>query len=117
MKRRSGGKFTISVLYPVLYRLEEQGYIEVVRSEMVDGRGRSYYAATRAGREYLTGTLADYRMISGIFEIFMEGMAEHDPQCGGSGILLSGKQDAGRARDEDAETFGWPETGIAGAFS
>ena len=37
MKQRSGGAFTISVLYPVLYRLEEQGYVEIVRSEVVDG--------------------------------------------------------------------------------
>lgn len=79
MKRRSGGNFTISVLYPVLYRLEEQGYIEVVQSEMVDGRARSYYAITRTGREYLMRTLADYRMISGIFEHFMEGVTGNDP--------------------------------------
>ena len=56
MKQRSGGAFTISVLYPVLYRLEEQGYVEIVRSEVVDGRARSYYAVTDAGRAYLEET-------------------------------------------------------------
>ena len=76
MKQRSGGAFTISVLYPVLYRLEEQGYVEIVRSEVVDGRARSYYAVTDAGRAYLEETMQDYRMISGIFDGLMGG--EHD---------------------------------------
>ena len=67
MKRRSGGTFTISVLYPVLYRLEEHGYIEVARSELVDGRTRRYYAINEAGRACLSETLADYQMISEIF--------------------------------------------------
>ena len=47
LKKRSGGAFTISVLYPVLYRLEEQGYVEVVRSEVSDNRARSYYGITQ----------------------------------------------------------------------
>ena len=76
MKQRSGGAFTISVLYPVLYRLEEQGYVEIVRSEVVDGRARSYYAVTDAGRAYLEETMQDYHMISGIFDGLMGG--EHD---------------------------------------
>ena len=76
MKQRSGGAFTISVLYPVLYRLEEQGYVEIVRSEVVDGRARSYYAVTDAGRAYLEETMQDSRMISGIFDGLMGG--EHD---------------------------------------
>ena len=28
LKQRSGGKYQLSLLYPVLYRLEEQGYLE-----------------------------------------------------------------------------------------
>ena len=76
MKQRSGVACTISVLYPVLYRLEEQGYVEIVRSEVVDGRARSYYAVTDAGRAYLEETMQDYRMISGIFDGLMGG--EHD---------------------------------------
>ena len=78
MKRRSGGNFTISVLYPVLYRLEEQGYIEVAHSETVDGRARSYYGVTEAGRAYLAETLEDYQMISEVFGNLMKGGMEHD---------------------------------------
>ena len=50
MKQRSGGAFTISVLYPVLYRLEEQGYIETSGNTTVDGRARSYYEINRPER-------------------------------------------------------------------
>lgn len=78
MKDRSGGDFTISVLYPVLYRLEEQGYIEIVRSEMVNGRARSYYGITPAGLSYLEETWADYCHISGIFGDLMKGVDRND---------------------------------------
>ena len=68
IKERSNGKYTISILYPVLYRLEEQGYIGISSTEVSDGRARSYYSITGAGREYLSRTLAEYREISGIFQ-------------------------------------------------
>ena len=73
MKQRSGGAFTVSVLYPVIYRLEEQGYVAVERSEIVDNRARSYYAITPKGRAYLQETFADYQVISEIFEQMMKG--------------------------------------------
>ncbi len=72
LKERSGGKFTISLLYPVLYRLEEQGYVEVASTEVADGRARSYYGITEAGRAYLEKTMAEYADISGVFEHMME---------------------------------------------
>lgn len=73
MKQRSHGDFTISVLYPVLYRLEEQGYVQISESQVVDGRARSYYAVTDAGMEYLRETMADYDHISSVFSALMEG--------------------------------------------
>ena len=63
MKRRSAGRFTISVLYPVLYRLEEQGYIQVAHTEVVNNRARSYYQITEAGLQYLEETKKDFRMM------------------------------------------------------
>ena len=68
MKQRSGGQFTIAILYPVIYRLQEQGYVEVVRTEVVDGRARNYYGITDEGRNYLQETLQEYIQISGVFE-------------------------------------------------
>ena len=72
LKQRTGGKYQLSLLYPVLYRLEEQGYLTISASEIVDGRARNYYAVTAAGREYLRQTLAEYDEISGVFRQLME---------------------------------------------
>lgn len=73
LKQRSGGKYQLSLLYPVLYRLEEQGYLAISASEIVDGRARSYYAVTPAGRDYLRRTLQEYAEISTVFQKLMEG--------------------------------------------
>ena len=80
LKKRSGGAFTISVLYPVLYRLEEQGYVEVVRSEVSDNRARSYYGVTRRGEDYLQETWREYQRISSVFCDLMKGVTEDDAQ-------------------------------------
>lgn len=68
LAERSGGKYKLSILYPVLYRLEDQGYIAISSTEVTDGRARSYYSITDAGRAYLEKTLREYREISEIFE-------------------------------------------------
>lgn len=74
MKEKSGGKFTIAVLYPILYRLEEQGYIRVARTEVTNNRARSYYAITEEGRQYLRQSMAEYRAIHQAFmDIVGEG--------------------------------------------
>lgn len=67
MKKRSSGKFTVSVLYPVLYRLQEQGYIEIERNEVIDGRARSYYQITDAGEAHLTQSLAEFDSLAALF--------------------------------------------------
>ena len=73
LKQRLGGKYQLSLLYPVLYRLEEQGYLEIR-----DGRARNYYAVTPAGRDYLRQTLAEYAEISGVFQQLMEDWDGHE---------------------------------------
>lgn len=40
LKTRSNGKYKISILYPVLYRLEDQGYIRISETEVMDGRAQ-----------------------------------------------------------------------------
>lgn len=67
MKARSSGRYTIAVLYPVLYRLQEQGYVEISETEVVDGRARSYYRITENGCNYLKHTLSEYNTITEIF--------------------------------------------------
>ncbi len=73
MNRRSGGEYTLALLYPVLYRLEEQKHITITKTEVVDGRARSYYAATESGRAYLVQSWEEYRQISRAFCALMEG--------------------------------------------
>ena len=77
MKARSRGKYTVSVLYTVLYRLQEQRFIEIAKTEVVDGRARSYYQITPAGRAYLAQTLAEYQELSEIFLSLVEGGVEN----------------------------------------
>lgn len=73
MSERSGGQFTIALLYPVLYRLEEQGHVFVERTEVINNRARSYYAITDEGRRYLAQSLAEYRELHSAFMAIMEG--------------------------------------------
>lgn len=73
MKARSNGQYTIAVLYPVLYRLKEQGYIEESGTKISDGRARSYYKITLSGIKYLEETCAEYKAISENFEILLGG--------------------------------------------
>ncbi len=74
MKEKSRGKFTLSLLYPVLYRLEELGYIRVERTEVVNNRVRSYYALTPGGKDYLARSMEEYRSLHGAFlQIMKEG--------------------------------------------
>lgn len=73
IKKRSSGLFTISVLYPVLYRLEEQGYVEVSETRVSDGRARSYYRITSAGKAYLDQTLNEYRQLAETFAKLTDG--------------------------------------------
>lgn len=52
---RSGGvlKFHVTSLYPLLYRLEQRGWIEGLWVEKAEQRRRRYYSLTRDGRKVL----------------------------------------------------------------
>lgn len=56
VERESGGRFVIQhgTLYPVLHRLEKEGYI-AGRWSRGDGRRKKRYRLTRAGRRRLEG--------------------------------------------------------------
>ena len=76
MKEKSGGRFTIAVLYPILYRLEEQGYIQVEKTEVTNNRARSYYAITEEGRRYLARSLEEYCTIHQAFMDIVENQGQ-----------------------------------------
>src|SRR5262245_61967400 len=52
---RSGGalQFHVTSLYPLLHRLEKQGWVEGRWVEKADQRRRRYYSLTREGRAIL----------------------------------------------------------------
>lgn len=55
IESRSGGslRFHVASLYPLLYRLEDRGYIEGKWVEQTGQRRRRYYRLTEAGRSVL----------------------------------------------------------------
>ncbi len=67
MSRLSGGDFVMreTALYPVLYRLEDQGMI--VGEKVPEGkrRLRVYYTLTPQGEKYLENIRAEYDSING----------------------------------------------------
>jgi transcriptional regulator len=52
---RSGGalRFHVTTLYPLLYRLEERGWVEGRWVEKAEQRRRRYYSLTAKGRKVL----------------------------------------------------------------
>src|SRR6185503_3843576 len=55
IEERSGGRlrFKVASLYPLLYRLEERGWIKGTWMEKAGERRRRFYRITRAGRQVL----------------------------------------------------------------
>ena len=61
---RHGYKLSPGTLYPMLHRLEEQGFLRS-RRESVGGKIRRVYRATPAGRKALTGAKSKIRELFG----------------------------------------------------
>lgn len=58
---RSNGKYTMSLLYPVIYRLVKLGFVEEGAKQISpDNRTRQYYKITDAGRTHLTELMSEY---------------------------------------------------------
>lgn len=62
LEERSGGLFQLKggSLYPVLYRLEEEGFVEPRWETPERGSPRKYYSVTPAGAEELERRLDDW---------------------------------------------------------
>jgi PadR family transcriptional regulator, regulatory protein PadR len=76
LETRSGGTLAMgqSTLYPMLYNLEAQGFIESYWQESTQGRNRKYYRITGKGSERLAKDAEQYRRLHdalanlGVFE-------------------------------------------------
>lgn len=71
--KRSGKKLNIAVLYPVLYRLEEQGYVRISDTVIENGRARNYYSITDAGLAYFEKTSKDFFELAEQFRKIVQG--------------------------------------------
>ncbi len=67
MNRLSNGAFTMreTALYPVLYRLEQQGMIAGETVSVGNRRPRVYYHLTPKGEDYLRNVRGEYDSING----------------------------------------------------
>lgn len=74
----SGGhlQWTDGMLYPVLHRLERQGYVAAQWSASETGRKRKYYRITKAGRAELAAQREQWQAVDGTLRrIWMEACA------------------------------------------
>jgi len=72
IEQRSGGtvRFHVASLYPLLYRLEQRGWIQGRWIEKSGQRRRRYYRLTNLGRRVLASQLRGWReFVAGIHRI------------------------------------------------
>ena len=65
MAERSDGKFDLpeGTIYPVLYRLEEQGYVKQRAVRVGKRMNRYYYSLTPSGCAFYTALKAEYETV------------------------------------------------------
>ena len=56
-----------STLYPMLYNMESQGYIEATWGESDTGRQRKYYKLTATGKKRLADSVQQWRALAQAF--------------------------------------------------
>lgn len=79
LERRSNSSYKMNFLYPVLYRLQQQGYVTESSQEITEShRTRNYYTITDSGRKYLESMLEKYRDLLGAVDIIISGKSEDD---------------------------------------
>ncbi len=69
VKRLSGDKieWTDGMLYPVLHRMEDEGWIESRWGEAETGRKRKYYSIKKEGRKALQKQREQWGAVSAVF--------------------------------------------------
>jgi DNA-binding PadR family transcriptional regulator len=68
VKRRSGDKieWTDGMLYPVLHRMEDNGWIRARWAELENGRKRKYYSIQKDGRRALKEKREQWALITSV---------------------------------------------------
>jgi PadR family transcriptional regulator, regulatory protein PadR len=70
VKRLSGDKieWTDGMLYPVLHRMEHEGWIASRWGEAENGRKRKYYSLKKDGKKALKNQREQWATVSGVFK-------------------------------------------------
>jgi PadR family transcriptional regulator PadR len=70
VKRLSGDKiaWTDGMLYPVLHRMEREGWIQSRWGEAESGRKRKYYSIKKDGKKALNGQREQWVTVSKVFQ-------------------------------------------------
>lgn len=77
MDERSEGMFSLpeGTIYPVLYRLEEQGLVQQRAVRVGKRMNRYYYSLTDAGRVFYEALLREYKAVQKGVELILSGKA------------------------------------------
>lgn len=77
LERRSNKVYKMNFLYPVLYRLQEQGYVVEDSQEITEShRTRNYYAITEAGKAHLAEMMEQYKELLKAVDVIMNSKSE-----------------------------------------
>jgi PadR family transcriptional regulator PadR len=81
VRELSGGQmaWTDGMLYPLLHRLERQGYVKASWSTADSGRKRKHYALTRAGRDALADRRQQWEVVAEALEQVWRALTPMQP--------------------------------------
>ena len=73
LEKRSNHAYKMNFLYPVLYKLQKDGYIIEFSQETTEShRTRNYYTITDSGKNYLDFLIKKYNELLSAVDIFLE---------------------------------------------
>ncbi len=73
LEKRSNHTYKMNFLYPVLYKLQKDGYIVEFSQETTEShRTRNYYTITDSGKLYLDFLIKKYNELLSAVDIFLE---------------------------------------------
>ena len=73
LEKRSNHAYKMNFLYPVLYKLQKDGYIIEFSQETTEShRTRNYYTITDSGKLYLDFLIKKYNELLSAVDIFLE---------------------------------------------
>lgn len=78
ISNRTREKYRIkeTTLYSAFTRLEKNGYVEAFAKEADNGKPRTYYRITAAGRAYYLEKCAEWELTKEVIEVFVKEAGE-----------------------------------------